>query len=103
MPIGTSDGETYDTHLAYLMAQPRIDVYRDKPDTQDNNVITPPAAADQNILTPKGLEGNKEFARDLESTTDVSFKRPTGSPTEPAGALESKGASTLASEGPLLN
>src|SRR5882762_7030327 len=98
MPIGTSDGETYDTHLAYLMAQPRIDVYKDKPNTQDNNVITPPATADQNVLTPKGLEGNKEFSQDPESTLDIGFKRPTGGPTEPAGAFKSEQASTLASE-----
>src|SRR6266576_2395370 len=46
----------------------------EKPDTKDNNVYEPPATLDQNVLTPKGLEGNRQFQQDPELETPIQYK-----------------------------
>ncbi len=46
----------------------------EKPDTRDNNVYEPPATLDQNILTPRGLEGNRQFQQDPGLETPIQYK-----------------------------
>jgi len=48
----------------------------EKPDTKDNNVYEPPTTLDQNILTPRGLEGNRQFQQDPELETTIQYPTP---------------------------
>jgi len=48
----------------------------EKPSTQDNNVYEPPATLDENILTPRGLEGNRQFQQDPQLETPIVYPTP---------------------------
>jgi len=64
----------------------------EKPNTKDENVYEPPATLDQNILTPRGLEGNQQFQQDpkLETPIQYIYPEPYGlNPPERGPGLES--------------
>src|SRR5882724_4807872 len=48
----------------------------EKPSTQDNNVYEPPATLDENILTPRGLEGNRQFQQDPQLEIPIVYPTP---------------------------
>src|SRR5882672_512463 len=50
----------------------------EKPNTKDENVYEPPATLDQNILTPRGLEGNRQFQQDPQLETPIQYKTNAG-------------------------
>src|SRR6267154_3625837 len=86
--VYVQDGVVYpDEATAVVAMHPNIPeelkrVFITKPDeksnTKDNNVYEPPATLDENILTPRGLEGNRQFQRDPELETSIQYPEPYG-------------------------
>lgn len=105
MPIGTSDGEYFDNAFEASVSSsipkniPRV--YITGSPGQDDNVIDPSGwTQDYNVVTP-GMMGIRkeldsiELDPELGIGREINFKRPLGSPTEPAGAFKSEGGTQV--------
>lgn len=100
MPVGTSLGQLFDDDFHYFQNQHDPDKF---PSTGE---LKPPETPDSNVLTPKGLEGNKNQATDPDLEIPITQRldvyrtnppeMPPGAPTEVTGAFKSPEATQVA-------
>lgn len=100
MPVGTSLGQLFDDDFHYFQNQHDPDKF---PSTGE---LKPPETPDNNVLTPKGLEGNKNQATDPDLEIPITQRldvyrsnppeMPPGAPTEVTGAFKSSEATQVA-------
>lgn len=100
MPVGTSLGQLFDDDFHYFQNQHDPDKF---PSTGE---LKPPETPDNNVLTPKGLEGNKNQATDPDLEIPITQRldvyrtnppeMPPGAPTEVTGAFKSPEATQVA-------
>jgi hypothetical protein len=100
MPIGTSDGEYFDNKFEAMVGKFDPSLKR-VPIVKDPDIADVPVDGDYGmVVDPLVMQQNRQLDQiETDPTTgiglDVSFKRPLGSPTEPAGAFKSPEATTL--------